>query len=89
MTTANSKSTSNTKESIELPISIISQSIHGKYSRIMKCESWEVETVSEDDFTVVSLQILSSDEVNVNLKFYPSEPVNKNWMIDYDFKFIR
>ena len=52
-------------------------------------EKWNAETASEDDFTVVSLQIPSNKQVSVHLKFYPAKPINKSIMIDYNFKFER
>ena len=78
------------KENIRKPqSSIISRNIHGKYLRIMIWEKWNAETASEDDFTVVSLQIPSNKQVSVHLKFYPAKPINKSIMIDYNFKFER
>ena len=79
----------NNKENIKFDSSIISQNIHGKYSRSMVCETWKFTESSEDDFTVVSLQIPSCREVNVHVKFYPAEPIDRSIMIDYDFKFER
>ena len=69
--------------------SIISKNIHGKYSRTMFWEEWKFESSSDDDFTVVSLQIPSIEQAVVHLKFYPAEPINGDIMIDYDFKFDR
>ena len=79
----------NNKENIKFDSSIISQNIHGKYSRSMVCEAWKFTESSEDDFAVVSLQIPSCKEVNVHVKFYPAEPIDGSIMIDYDFKFER
>ena len=76
-------------ETIRLKDSIISQNIHGKYSRTMMCENWKEEETSKDDFTVVSLQIPSIKQLTVHVKFYPSEPIDNKVMIDYDFKFNR
>ena len=69
--------------------SVISQNIHGKYSRIMSWEEWNDQSVSEDDFTVVSLHIPSNKEVTVYLKFYPRESIDGSIMIDYKFRFER
>ena len=69
--------------------SVISNNIHGKYSRIMKCGKWKKKSTSEDDFTVVSLHIPSNKEVTVHLKFYPAKPIDGAILINYDFKFER
>ena len=69
--------------------SIISQNIHGKYSRTMQCEGWKEQSESEDDFTVVSLRIPSNKEVTVHLKFYPADQIYGNIMHDYEFMFER
>ena len=79
----------NTRESTKIEESIISQNIHGKYSRTMKCENWKDKSSSEDDFTVVSLQIPSIKQLMVHVKFYPAKLTNKNVVIDNLFIFER
>ena len=76
-------------ESIQVDHSVISQNIHGKYSRTMSWEKWNDQSVSEDDFTVVSLHIPSNKEVTVHLKFYPAEPRKESIMIEYKILFER
>ena len=77
------------KETTKVEESIISRNIHGKYSRTMMCENWKEKETSEDDFTVVSLQIPSVKQLMVHLKLYPSEPIDNNVVVDFDFKFER
>ena len=77
------------KETTKVEESIISRNIHGKYSRTMMCENWKEKETSEDNFTVVSLQIPSINQLMVHLKFYPSEPIDDNVVVDFDFKFER
>ena len=77
------------KENIQVDNSIISQNIHGKYSRTMLWESWEDHSTSEDDFTVVSLHIPSNKKVTVHLKFYPVKLIDGSIMIDYELMFER
>ena len=76
-------------ESIRVDHSVISQNIHGKYSRTMSWEEWDDQSISEDDFTVVSLHIPSNKEVTIHLKFYPAEPIKGRIMIDYEIMFER
>ena len=82
-------SSQNTQERLPIDHSVISQNIHGKYSRIMFWDKWNEQSPSEDDFTVVSLHIPSNKEVTVHLKFYPAEPREGSIMIDYEVKFER
>ena len=83
------KSLKRTRESIKIEESIISKNIQGKYSKTMMCENWNDKSSSEDNFTVLSLQIPSIKQLMVHVKFYPAEPIDMNIMIDYDFMFDR
>ena len=71
------------KSEVDLNESIITKAFQGTRNRCMNWEKCTDSEIQSDEFKVLSLQIPTNESLTIDIKFYPANPSDDIYAIDY------